>query len=164
MEKIQLQRVLPNEIEQRSFEIITQELRERGEQDKILPENELVVKRVIHTTADFDYADNLCFSENAVDAALELLKNGAVYDTVKLSEENSWRYGWTDLPAMENGQPVDWQVTELTPEGYTVTVSREGETFLVTNTGHGPQNPGEPTLPQTGSLWWPVPPPKPAPW
>ena len=80
-----------------------------------------------------------------------------VYDTVKLSEENSWRYGWTDLPAMENGQPVDWQVTELTPEGYTVTVSREGETFLVTNTGHGPQNPGEPTLPQTGSLWWPVP-------
>ena len=54
MEKIQLQRVLPNEIEQRSFEIITQELRERGEQDKILPENELVVKRVIHTTADFD--------------------------------------------------------------------------------------------------------------
>ena len=43
MEKIQLQRVLPNEIEQRSFEIITQELRERGEQDKILPENELVV-------------------------------------------------------------------------------------------------------------------------
>lgn len=39
----------------------------------------------------------------------------------------------------------------------TVTVSREGETFLVTNTGHGPQNPGEPTLPQTGSLWWPVP-------
>ena len=53
MEKIQLQRVLPNEIEQRSFEIITQELRERGEQDKILPENELVVKRVIHTTADF---------------------------------------------------------------------------------------------------------------
>ena len=88
---------------------------------------------------------------------VQLLKNGAVYDTVKLSEENSWRYGWTDLPAMENGQPVDWQVTELTPEGYTVTVSREGETFLVTNTGHGSQNPGEPTLPQTGSLWWPVP-------
>ena len=58
MEKIQLQRVLPNEIEQRSFEIITQELRERGEQDKILPENELVVKRVIHTTADFDYVDS----------------------------------------------------------------------------------------------------------
>lgn len=88
---------------------------------------------------------------------VQLLKNGAVYDTVTLSEENSWRHSWTDLPAVEDGQPVDWQVTELTPEGYTVTVSREGETFLVTNTGHGPQTPDEPTLPQTGSLWWPVP-------
>lgn len=38
----------------------------RGEQDKILPENELVVKRVIHTTADFDYVDSLCISEGAV--------------------------------------------------------------------------------------------------
>ena len=34
MEKIQLQRVLPNELEQRSFEIITQELRERGELER----------------------------------------------------------------------------------------------------------------------------------
>ena len=49
MEKIQLQQVLPTEIEKRSFEIITEELKRRGEEDKILPENELVVKRVIHT-------------------------------------------------------------------------------------------------------------------
>ena len=77
MEKIQLQRVLPNEIEQRSFEIITQELRERGEQDKILPENELVVKRVIHTTADFDYVDSLCISEGAVAKGIRALQNGA---------------------------------------------------------------------------------------
>ena len=76
MEKIQLQRVLPNEIEQRSFEIITQELRERGEQDKILPENELVVKRVIHTTADFDYVDSLCISEGAVAKGTRALQNG----------------------------------------------------------------------------------------
>ena len=52
----------PMDIERRSFEIITQLL---GEQ--VIPaENELVVKRVIHTTADFDYAENLAFSDHAV--------------------------------------------------------------------------------------------------
>ena len=45
----------PMEIEQRSFEIITELLGNRV----LDPENELVIKRVIHTTADFDYADNL---------------------------------------------------------------------------------------------------------
>ena len=48
----------PMEIEQRSFEIITELLGNRV----LDPENELVIKRVIHTTADFDYADNLTFS------------------------------------------------------------------------------------------------------
>ena len=47
----------PMEIEQRSFEIITELLGNRV----LDPENELVIKRVIHTTADFDYADNLTF-------------------------------------------------------------------------------------------------------
>ena len=55
----------PMEIEQRSFEIITELLG-----DRVLdPENELVIKRVIHTTADFDYADNLTFSDHAVQKA-----------------------------------------------------------------------------------------------
>ena len=40
-----------------------------------------IVKRVIHTTADFDYLDNLCFSENAVEKAIEILKKGAVIVT-----------------------------------------------------------------------------------
>ncbi len=62
--KIQLQKVLPNEIEKRSFEIITDELGAR----KIPPENEAVVKRVIHTSADFDYYDNLVFSPGATAA------------------------------------------------------------------------------------------------
>ena len=77
METIHLQQVLPHEIEKRSFEIIEQELMERGELDKILPENKLVVKRVIHTTADFEYVDNLCISEHAVQKGIEALKNGA---------------------------------------------------------------------------------------
>lgn len=77
MEKIQLQQVLPAEIEKRSFEIITEELKRRGEENKILPENELVVKRVIHTTADFEYVENLCISQGAVAKGIEAIKNGA---------------------------------------------------------------------------------------
>ena len=62
----------PMEIEQRSFEIITELLGNRV----LDPENELVIKRVIHTTADFDYADNLTFSEHAVQKGIAALKGG----------------------------------------------------------------------------------------
>lgn len=62
----------PMEIETRSFEIITELLG-----DRVLdPENEAVIKRVIHTTADFDYAETLCFSEHAVSKGIEALRNG----------------------------------------------------------------------------------------
>lgn len=57
-ELTELEQVLPQEIEKRSFEIITQELGDRVLDEKQAP----VIKRVIHTTADFDYADNLVFS------------------------------------------------------------------------------------------------------
>lgn len=69
--------VLPNEIEKRSFEIIESELDDRKIPDEIKP----IVLRVIHTTADFDYYDNLCFSENAVSKFHEILKKGAVIVT-----------------------------------------------------------------------------------
>ena len=64
--------VKPMDIEARSFEIITQLL---GTQ-QIDRENELVVKRVIHTTADFDYAENLTFSPGAVKKGIEALRAG----------------------------------------------------------------------------------------
>ena len=64
--------VKPMDIEARSFEIITQLL---GTQ-QIDRENELVVKRVIHTTADFDYAENLTFSPRAVKKGIEALRAG----------------------------------------------------------------------------------------
>jgi precorrin-8X/cobalt-precorrin-8 methylmutase len=63
------------DIEKRSFQIITQELQERG---ICLPEEEeLVLKRVIHTSADFDYVKTLCFSNDAVKTLKKLIKNGA---------------------------------------------------------------------------------------
>lgn len=71
--KIELENVKPMDIEKRSFEIITEELGDK----KLLPGTELIVKRCIHTSADFDYAENLCFSENVVERAIEAIKNGA---------------------------------------------------------------------------------------
>lgn len=71
--KIELQQVLPEEIERRSFEMIGEEL------GGILlnPVNEPVIKRVIHTSADFDYARTLCFSDGAVEIGIAALKAGA---------------------------------------------------------------------------------------
>ena len=67
--------VLPGEIEGRSFAIIAKELEERG---IVIPkEQEMVTKRVIHTSADFGYADTLTFSENAVAVAKNLIRAGA---------------------------------------------------------------------------------------
>lgn len=68
-----IEKLLPGEIEARSFEIIARELGERT----FPPEQEPVIRRVIHTTADFDYADNLVFSDGAVEAAHAALKRGA---------------------------------------------------------------------------------------
>lgn len=71
--KEQMEYQKPMEIENRSMEIIQAELGETS-----LPEPELcVLRRVIHTTADFDYAKNLVFSPHAVERALDALQNGA---------------------------------------------------------------------------------------
>ena len=61
----------PMEIEKRSMEIIESAL-----PAGIPQENKAVVKRVIHCTADFDYAENLDFSKDAVKKALDALRSG----------------------------------------------------------------------------------------
>lgn len=61
---------------------------------------------------------------------VQLLREGAVYDTVTLNKRNNWRYTWTGLD-----KRYLWQVAEKdTPEGYTVLVEQEGITFVMTNT------------------------------
>lgn len=71
--------VKPAEIEKRSFEIIEGELFDNG---IVLDEtNAPVIKRCIHTSADFDYAKTLVFSENAVAVARDLIKKGATIVT-----------------------------------------------------------------------------------
>ncbi|MFL0268663.1 precorrin-8X methylmutase [Candidatus Clostridium radicumherbarum] len=63
---------LPMDIEKRSFEIIGQEMGEHNFSERELS----IVKRVIHTTADFEYKDLLYIREGAIDKALELLSKG----------------------------------------------------------------------------------------
>lgn len=69
---MEFENILPSEIERRSFEIIESELKQEID-EKV----KKVVMRVIHTTADFDYVENLCFSENVVDIMKDAIKNGA---------------------------------------------------------------------------------------
>lgn len=90
----ELERVLPMEIEKRSFEIIESEL-----PHPIDPALAPIIKRVIHTSADFEYADTLCFSEDVVAKAHEAIKAGAsiVTDTqmakAGINKKNLAKYG-----------------------------------------------------------------------
>ena len=67
--------IKPTEIEKESFRIIRSELAEMGKE--IPSEVEPTVVRVIHTTADFDYADSLLFSEDAIRKAKDAIRRGA---------------------------------------------------------------------------------------
>lgn len=107
--------------------------------------------------------------DRPTEVTVQLLRDGAVYDTVTLSAGNGWSHTWSGL---DDG--CTWTVVEKECEGYTVRVEREGITFVMTNTyaAEIPDNPtpeaplppdpakptpGGPTLPQTGQVWWPVP-------
>ena len=67
-----IEQIKPMDIEKRSFEIITEILGDT----RLDSENELVIKRVIHTTADFAYVQNLVFSDHAVSKGIAALRNG----------------------------------------------------------------------------------------
>lgn len=133
------------------------------------PENGTVSRRVRKVWKDEGSEDS-----RPSRVTVQLLRDGKVYDTVTLDQEGNWRYTWDDLDADHS-----WTVVEKELPGYTVRVSREGATFVVTNTrkknherpgsgggsGHsGSSGPSAATkgskgaaLPQTGALWWPVP-------
>lgn len=93
------------------------------------------------------------------EVVVQLLRDGKVYDTVTLNADNNWRYTWQGLES-----DYRWTVVEKELKNYSVEVSKEGITFVVTNTyvddvpeEQNPTNTPKPTLPQTGQLWWPVP-------
>lgn len=68
------QHTLPADIERTSMAIIAAELAQRGME--LPPQNAAVIRRVIHTTADFDYAQNLRFTPGAVQAGVTALRAG----------------------------------------------------------------------------------------
>ncbi len=73
--KKKIEHLLPMEIEKRSFEIIAEELAAR----KIVlpPDQDPITRRVIHTSADFEYAETMRYSEDAIARAKELIRSGA---------------------------------------------------------------------------------------
>ena len=74
---MKIENVKPTEIEARSFEIIGEILGDK----KIDPKYEHIVKRCIHTSADFEYADSMWFSDGVVDAISDAIKKGATIVT-----------------------------------------------------------------------------------
>lgn len=73
---------VPMDIEKRSFEIIEQEMGEHNFSKRELN----IVKRVIHTTADFEYKDLIYIREGAIERALQLLKKGTtIYTDTKMA-------------------------------------------------------------------------------
>lgn len=73
---MKIENILPKDIEKKSFEIIESEL-PHALDEKLAP----IIKRVIHTTADFDYVDNLYFSENVYEQAIAAIKSGVTIIT-----------------------------------------------------------------------------------
>ncbi|MBQ0018797.1 MAG: Cna B-type domain-containing protein [Clostridiales bacterium] len=92
--------------------------------------------------------------------AVELLRNGKVYDTVKLTEKDNWKYTWEKLDA-----EYEWLVVEKPLDHYKVKIECKDDTYYVINQTDKNNPPGSKDnssdktdkLPQTGQLWWPVP-------
>ena len=67
---------------------------------------------------------------------VNLLKDGEVYDTVVLNEENDWQNAWNRL-----SDEFTWTVEEVeVPEGYEVSYATEGEVTTITNTELPPEH------------------------
>lgn len=82
---------------------------------------------------------------------VDLLKNGAVYDTAQLSESTGWSYVWEGLDRFDkNGEYITWSINERTVPGYIPKTELNGYTFVLTNSYKNP------TIPRTGMPWWPV--------
>lgn len=113
-------------------------------------EPDTITRKVLKVWHDWGHEAN-----RPEEVIIQLLCDGEVYDTVPLNAENNWRHTWTELD-----DSYKWTVVEKDPGEYTVTVIREGITFVVKNRYDDiPPLPSEPdpVLPRTGQLWWPVP-------
>ena len=67
----------PQEIEDLSFEIIASEAGDHGFNQEEWP----VVRRIIHTTADFEYLDTIRFNKDAVKQGIKAIRSGCTIFT-----------------------------------------------------------------------------------
>lgn len=95
---------------------------------------------------------------------VQLLRDRGVYETVVLNADNNWTYTWSGLPCTWTGSNGEMGVYTYAanesdvPREYTVSVGQNGSTFTVKNTSKSVTDaPKDPTLPQTGTLNWPIP-------
>lgn len=104
---------VPMDIERRSFEIIGEEM---GPHD--FNERELsIIKRVIHTTADFEYKDLVYIREGAIDAALELLKKGVtIYTDTQMALSGINKKALKDLNCNVKCYVSDEEVAKIAKE------------------------------------------------
>jgi precorrin-8X/cobalt-precorrin-8 methylmutase len=76
---MKIEQIKPTEIEQKSFAIITEELEQKG---LVLDAGKaFLIKRCIHTTADFDYAKTMAFSDRAIPIMADLIRQKATIVT-----------------------------------------------------------------------------------
>ncbi len=80
-----------------------------------------------------------------------LYRDELPYETITLPHKGQWSYRWEALSAEHS-----WWVGEVPVEGYETEIYRNGNTFLIKNICK-PTGPEDPTLPQTGQIWWPIP-------
>lgn len=116
-------------------------------------EEEMVTRKVLKIWDDKGHEQ-----ERPSEIQVQLLKDGKVFETISLNADNQWRYTWENLD-----DRYTWKVVEKDAKGYQVSVTKEGITFIITNT-YIQEHPdttvptsGNTKLPQTGQLWWPVP-------
>lgn len=88
------------------------------------PDEGTITRKVLKVWADEGHEE-----ERPQEVIVQLLRDGKVYDTVTLNAANNWRYTWNDLD-----DRYTWTIVEKELEDYTVTVTLEGVTFVVTNT------------------------------
>lgn len=75
---------------------------------------------------------------------VQLLRDGEVYQTVTLTAKDNWRHTWDNL-----SDEYKWTLVEKATAGYTGTVTKDGITFVVTNTYNTPKDPDNPDTPDT---------------
>lgn len=95
---MKIEELRPAQIEQRSMEIIEKEL---GNTSRLSPAERLVVKRVIHATADFEYLENMKFSEGVCENVIALFHGalGGSQETIHIVTDTMMALSGISKPA-----------------------------------------------------------------